>query len=211
MCSIAGLHATANPANLQDVSQAAFSAAQLAVITRTCVSICTSLQFGTRVLPINAIQVILCWPRHLRTCGGLPLMLLAYGSGSCWGPGDSFLKRRTTAVSEEKGLGHSILTKIHVFSVFTMGSIGLSSATCALVGVVSALAYFIWRMYEERRFYNDMVSGTFPRISGSLQAARLMLTPNQSRNRHTIGFGGISSSWGRSWQSSRLTFITSPS
>jgi hypothetical protein len=39
-----------------------------------------------------------------------------------------------------------------------MGSVGLSSVAIGLAGVVAALAYFVWRMYEERSFYKNMVS-----------------------------------------------------
>jgi hypothetical protein len=44
-----------------------------------------------------------------------------------------------------------------VISILAMASVGLSTAAIALAGVVAAFAYFVWRMYEERSFYKNMV------------------------------------------------------
>jgi len=52
-------YATANPANFQDISRAAFSAAQSVGCYHAHAPLyLPSLRFGTRVLPTNAIQVI---------------------------------------------------------------------------------------------------------------------------------------------------------
>lgn len=39
-----------------------------------------------------------------------------------------------------------------------MGSNGIEWGTVAVAGVITSLAYFVWRMVQERRFYRGLVS-----------------------------------------------------
>jgi hypothetical protein len=83
-----------------------------------------------------------------------------------------------------------------------MGFIGLSSAAVATAGVVTALAYFAWRLVQERQFYKgkvcrsgsevDIDTGTNTIVVYRHSRRPRMLIFPQSQAHRIIGSGVIS-------------------